>query len=56
MYFFGFQLFYRHSVDPGGWVLCHKYFMLSKFVKDYYIKKNEGKKWALVFQNKTYRF
>ena len=51
------MFFYRFvDVDPKGWTFSCRFFMLSKFHAEKYLKKNEGKRWALVFRGKTYRF
>lgn len=46
--------FYRYkNVDEKGWTLrIGRFFSLSKFGKEKYIKSNGGKKYALTFFSK----
>jgi hypothetical protein len=50
------MVFAKFNVDPKGWFFSCRFFSLSKFDNEKYVKKNEGKRWALVFRGKTCRF
>ena len=50
--------FYRYKrVDENGWTLrIGKFFWLSKFGKEKYIKTNNGKKYSLTIMGKLISF